>query len=369
MKRVGFVATLAGLLLIVVGVVALGMLRHVTSAPFLEKRSNAALAASTGGLYRVRLGPTSMDLGRKSFAIAGFEVSPDSAAWEERRRSGHEPRTRFSISARTLRLDGVDLASLARGRIAVAAATLESPAAEVFLNRKVPSKSTGERKPMPHELLSKLPRSVRIDTLATKNGSVRYVELAQDGTRPGVMRFENVWATVYGLVSDPEPGFEAPCRIDLRMLLAGEGATDLTLEYDLSSPRLDLKYRGRVGRMPATAFNEILVDLKGVRVNAGQHDSTWFEFDVKGDVAAGKVQVLYHGLDSEIVDKATLERGVSEKLQTFIGNAKIAEANPKESGAQATIVPVQHERPESENFFRFLWVLVREGLYATMGIA
>jgi hypothetical protein len=153
------------------------------------------------------------------------------------------------------------------------------------------------------------------------------------------------------------------------MMLAGEGATDITLDYDLSSPRLDLAYRGRVGRMPARAFNEILVDLEGVRVNSGRLDSTWFEFDVKGDVARGQVQVLYHDLDSEILDKATHERGVSEKLQTFIGNTfKIAPANPKDPRTPAVVVPVERKRPEPENFFRFLWVIVREGLYVTMGI-
>ena len=222
---------------------------------------------------------------------------------------------------------------------------------------------------MPHELLTQMPRSVRIDTIAVKNGSMTYSELARDGARPGTISFEDVNAEVYGLISDPKPGFDAPCRIDLRMLLAGKGATEITLVYDLTSPRLDLSYQGSVGPMPAKAFNEILENLEGVRVNAGHHDSTWFSFDVKGDVADGKVQVLYHGLDSEMIRKGTHEQGLSENLRTFIGNRfKMNEANPPDDKTPALVVPVHHERPGPENFFRFLWVIVRQGLYVTMGI-
>ncbi len=365
-------ATIAGVLgiLVLAAVAGLVILQSMTSAPSLEKKMNAALQESTQGLYRADFGSTSLDWGSRTFTLDRFRIAPDSLELARLKEAGESPAIEFSFEAESIRCSGIDLNALLRGRIDAASATVESPVSRAFLNRQSPKKkATTHPKRMPHELLTQLPRSVRIDTIVVKNGTMVYSELARDGARPGTISFEAVNAAVYGLISDPQPGFEAPCRIDLRMLLAGEGDTEITLVYDLTSPRLDLSYQGRVGRMPATAFSEILENLEGVRVKTGTHDSTWFSFVVKGDVADGKVQVLYHGLDSEMIRKGTHEQGLSENLATFIGNRfKINDANPADDKKPALVVPVHHERPGPENFFRFLWVIVRQGLYVTMGI-
>ncbi len=369
MRRAG----LAAGIVVVVGAIAAAFastaIRRETSASSIEARLNAHLSESTNGLYRVRLADSSCDLLRRSFVVSKFALAPDSAAWEARRDAGAMPQIRFSIEADALRLDGIDWTEWLRGRVTIATATIEKPVVRFLLNRLAPEKSPPRPSRMPHELLAELPRALRIDTLAVKNGSLHYSEVARDGARSGTARFEDVWAAVYGLTSDPKPGAAAPCRIDVRMLLQGEGATDLTLEYDLASPRLDLKYRGCVGRMPASAFNEMLVDLEGLRVNAGRLDSTWFDFRVTDDAATGKVQVLYHDLDTEIVDKVTLERGFKERFQTFANNAfRIEASNPRGGGDPAVVVSVRRERTPHENFFRFLWVIVREGLLETLGV-
>jgi hypothetical protein len=209
---------------------------------------------------------------------------------------------------------------------------------------------------------------VRVDEFVIKNGSVHYSEIAKNGARPGTMRFEEVNVTMRG-ITNQHAAASLPCRVDVHTLLVGVGPTDLTLDYDLAAPQLLLRYRGSIGRMPATNFNEMLVDLDGLRVTSGVLDSTWFDFDVREDRAAGRVQVLYHDLSSEVVDKVTRDSGVGEKLKTFLNNTfVVTSANPPTPDVPALVVPVRQERVPKDNLFRFLWVIVREGVYETLGI-
>lgn len=347
----------------------LGMLHRAASPEALEARLDDGLREKTGGLYRVRLEDTSYDLGQRSFTIGRFRVAPDSLELKRRREARNAPELTFTLEADAIHLHGVDLGALARGGVVARTVTLDALVARVFVSRHQATR--GERRParMPHQLLAKIPRSIRIDTLAVRRGSVHYSETPRDNYRPGTIRFEDIEAVVYGLANRPRRESEAPCRVDLSMLLAGEGRTEISLVYDLMSPRLDLMYQGTISRMRAAAFNEILVDLEGIRVKGGVLDSTWFEFEVDDGVARGEVQVLYHGLDSEMIDKVTHESGLSHDIATFIGNTfKIRSANPPNGETPAIVVPVRREREKPENFLRFLWLNVRAGLYTTLGI-
>ena len=369
MRRNASNAAITLLVLAVIAIVAaFATVSHVIGARFVEKRLDERLSAATHGLYRFRLGGTSYDLRRRAFVASDLRIAPDSTAWEERRRARTLPGIRVSFEAPMVRIRGIDLWSLARGRVAVETVVLEDPVVSVLEDRRrtVPESPPRPAR-MPHELLRKIPCPLQVDTLVVEDGRVHYSEIAHDGVRPGTIRFEEVLATVYDLMTDSPP--DAPCRIDAQLLLAGAAHTEFTLEYDLASPRLNLEYRGRIGRMPATALNEILVDLEGFRVKSGVLDSTWFDFDVKDDLATGNVQVLYHDLDTELVDKVTLERGTSAKLQTFINNTfRLAAANPGGDLAPAIVVPVRRERLPDENLCEFLWVILRVGVTETLGV-
>src|SRR5262245_16210779 len=368
MRRRASIATVTVLVLAVIaGAAAIATVSRVTAARFVEKRFDERLSVATHGMYRFRLGGTSYDLLRRAFVASDLSILPDSTAWEERRRARTRPGICVSFEAPTVRIRGIDLWSLARGRVWFENFVLEDPVVTVFEDRRIPGESPPRPARMPHELLRKIPCPLRVDTLVVEHGRVHYSEIANDGARPGTIRFEDVLATVYDLRTDPRA--DAPCRIDAQLLLAGAAHTDFTLEYDLASPRLDLEYRGRIGRMPATALNEMLVDLEGFRVKSGVLDSTWFDFHVKDDLATGSVQVLYHDLDTELVDKVTLERGTSKKLQTFINNTfRLASANPGSDLAPAIVVPVRRERVPDENLVEFLWVILRIGVTETLGV-
>ena len=335
----------------------------------LEERLSRAAAAATDGLYRVHLGAARLSALGRSLSARDVRVEPDPALLEQRRRSGDPPRTLFIATSPAIRLTGLDPLAMLRGDVATASITVMEPRFGIFLDRTAPVKKPGAPATMPHEQLRTLAHRLRIDELVVKQGSIRYSEKAGDGARPGTIRFEKIEAVFRDITNEPKIQAERACAVDLHGLLAGTAPMTLSLRYELSAPQLTLDYEGAVGTMDARALNELLVNLKGIRLNAGVLDTTSYRFRVENGIVTGEVRMLYHGLDSEIVDKVTLERGFSEKLQTFLNTRfKVNAANPLGSDATAKTIPVHRARTPETGFIKFLWENLRAGVYETLGV-
>jgi hypothetical protein len=199
-------------------------------------------------------------------------------------------------------------------------------------------------------------------------GRVEYSKRADDGVRPGTIRFEDIWATIYNVTNDPaRMTDETPAVVDARTLVAGAGLLQTRIDYQLLAPELTIQYRGEVGDMPATAFNEIFVDLSGVEIKSGQIDSIWFSIQVQRDEARGLLQVLYRDLKIELLDKATGERSLRNRIATFIANNMILnEENQPTVDTPAKVIVIRQQRPPEKRLFKFMWHTLREGLFTTI---
>ena len=101
----------------------------------------------------------------------------------------------------------------------------------------------------------------------------------------------------------------------------------------------------------------------------GVVDSTWFDFKVNDDVAGGKMQVLYRDLEFEMLDKVSLEHGLTARLQTlFTDKTRLNHANPSDDQTPAKVVAIVRERTPEVPLFKFLWETLREGILSTLGI-
>ena len=359
------IAGLAALLAVVL--IAYGAMRHFTGAEYIGNKLSTAIA-SAGGVNRVRIGSSSFNPLVGSFVAKDLECLPDTLLLAQRTQAGKPAQTRYSVTASSLRVDGIRLWPLLRGRLVADSVAVDGARVDVYLDRTAGPAPPEEPATLPHVSFQSIARPIRIDTIRVTNTEIGYSEKAKDGSRPGRIRFTDLWATVYNVTNDSTRMTSAtPCTIDLRTRIAGAGRLEATLGYDLLSPRLSITYRGTVAGMRAEPLNEMLVNLEGIRIKNGVIDSTWFDFKVREDVARGKMQVLYRDLDFEMLDKVTRDRGLGSRLQTFMTKAKLSHANPTDDRTPPRVVTVLRERPPESSLFGFLWETLREGILTTLG--
>lgn len=344
-------------------------IRFLFRTDSLRDRLSRAVSAATGGLYRSDLQDVHVSAVDRTLTAERVRFGPDPAALDRRREEGGTPATLLVITCPSVRITWRSLAAMLRGEADLASAAWTRPRFEITVDRRVASPGPPSPEPMPHERLRALERSLTVDRLLLENASVVYRETAADGVRPGTIRFDRIDAIFRDVTNDPDRQRERPCTADLRFLLAGAGDMTLRLKYDLSRPDLTLDYGGTVGRMEANALNGLLVDLEGVRVTGGALDSVTYDFRVRDGVAKGNVRMLYHGLESEVVDKVTHDAGVADKLKTFLNrHFRVHEANPPRPGEAVVEVAVERRRTPDVKFVKFLWENLRAGVYETLGV-
>jgi len=362
-RLAGLVAVLAVVLFVY------GAVRHVTGAEYIAKQLTTAIA-SANGVNQVRIGSSNFSLLRRSFVATDFEFLPDTLLLAQRTQAGTPPRTRYSVTVSSLRVQGIRLWPLLRGRIEADSVAVDGARVDIYLDRTAGPAPPVKPATLPHVSFQSIGRPIRIDIIQVINSEIGYSEKAKDGSKPGRIRFTDLWATVYNVTNDSTRMTPAtPCTIDLRTRIAGAGRLDATVGYDLLSARLSMTYRGTVARMRAEALNEMLVNLEGIQITNGVIDSAWFDFKVSEDVARGKMQVLYRDLEFEMLDKVTLERRslASRLLKLITDKSNLSHANPTDDRTPARAVAILRERPPESPFFAFLWATLREGIVSTLG--
>jgi hypothetical protein len=356
---------------VLVGIAVLVLAAHLVLAwrlntSHMQQRLEAAVAAGTDSLYRVRIGASRFSLLGRSFRITGFELFPDTAAFARRDKAGRPEHTRYRVAAGSLRVDGLGLWRFFRRQLSAGSASVDSLRLEIEVDR---TKPRGPPTPatLPHQALQEAP-PFRIDRLRIARSQILFTERALDGARFGRLPFTEIEATITNVSNDPTlVSFASPCEIDILARFSGASPMRARFEYDLTAKRLNMAYRVSFGRMPAAALNPFLVDLEGVRVREGVLDSADLKVVVRDDLARGELKLLYHDLEIETLDKVSRDRSLSAKVQTFIFNHfKLQSENPKK-GKPALVAAVQYQRAPETPLFKFLWLTLRAGVSQTLG--
>jgi hypothetical protein len=210
---------------------------------------------------------------------------------------------------------------------------------------------------------------VRFETLGFTTGVIRFAVLAVAGLRRGRFGLGCVWGWVknvstYQILFTPS----TPLVFDGRARVAGAGQLNAKIEYELLSRPLNLRYRGTLGRMEARAFNETFVDLEGVRITGGTIDSIWFDIDVDAGRASGGFEMRYRDLELEVLDKVTREQALGDRLKTFLVDHIVEPQNQPEGENPAIVAIIQHERKSGDPLFKFMWDVLKSGIFTTLGI-
>jgi len=344
---------------VVIGVVlaATGVVRHFTSASYIEGH----LRRAVGPRYHVTIGSSHYDLLDRTFVARNFSVWPDTVYTQGKSRL----RKWYAADVSSLHITGVSLWSIWRGRFFADTVTIDGLRGEISFDRTISRSGPLKRVRQPHEWLTGLNARVNIGMIRVRDGHIRYAERAYNGTRPGTFVFGKLNATIDN-VSNQDAS--KPCVIDVTSRLADEAPITARFEYDLNAPTMHLDYRARVGGMAATSLNELLVNLAGVRVTEGNIDSLYVDVKAREDVATGTLLVLYHDLGFELLDKNSHDQSLEDKVRSFMSKKKARDSNPEDPDEQPLVITLR--RPREPEFFvaRYVWQTVREGLLMTLGV-
>ena len=300
------------------------------------------------------------DFTDSTLTLADVEHEPavPEAEWARRVRIR---RDRIHFTLDSLHARGVAYrAFINRGDIGIRALELHDGRLDVLSDRRIP-KRPPRRHRTPQQVAARTRSALRLDTVLVAGGTITYRERKPETERPGVVSFEQVRATILDL---DLPSRGKPLRIEASARLMGEGPLTASVSVPLDAPDFRYELSGRLGRMPAKAFNRFL------SVNeAFGFDNGWVEeIDIRQTVRAGRARTTVTpryrdlsvdptGEDGGVIGSVT--RGAREFLaQTFV----VRSSNPGDADEPPRVGRTVRGYDPTTAWLQFLWFSVREGL-------
>jgi hypothetical protein len=300
------------------------------------------------------------DFTDSTLTLAGAEHEPaiPEAEWVRRVRVR---RDRIHFTLDSLHGRGVAYrAFLASGAIGIRALELHGSRLDVLTDRRIP-KGPPRRHRTPQQVAAQTRSPLRLDTILVVGGTILYRERKPERERAGVVTFEQVRATIRDL---DLPSAGEPLRIEASARLMGEGplAARLSIPLDGSDFRYELS--GRLGKMPAKAFNRFL-SLN----EAFEFDGGWVEeIDIRQTMKAGRARTTITPRYRELSVEPTGEGGgligsVTRGAREFLAQAfAVRSSNPDDPGEEPRVARTVRRYDPTSAWLHFLWLSLREGL-------
>jgi hypothetical protein len=291
-------------------------------------------------------------------ARAGHEPSVPEDEWLRRVRVR---RDRIRFAADSVLARGVDYrAFVATGDIGIRALELEGARLDVLTDKRIP-RGRPPRYRTPQQVAASPGSAVRMDSVIINRGTIVYREREPKRERPGWVSFDSVRATVLDLHLPPRG---KPLRIVAGARLMNHGLLTVETSVPLDAPDFRYQLSGKLGRMPAAAFNRFLAENESFEFEDGWVESITFRQTARDGRASTILTPRYRDLSV----KPTGEGGgligsVKREVEEFIADAFVVRSrNPDEDGDNLRTARTVRRYDPAQNWIRFLWFGLRDGL-------
>lgn len=333
---------------------------------------------AAGGFTRRRgeeqflIGSFGLDVPAGTASVDSVRIGPDGndAAFQRRHRYRAD---RMVLSATRVTLAGMDLpAYLNRGNVLLRRADAGGVELDILTDKRkpaAPGRQAAHRHPQ--QVLRDLGLLLGADTINV-TGEARYREHAKDAARPGVVTFRDLRATLHNLTTDTVRMTDStPFRLVADARLMGAGGFHLELEMPLLADQFTMRYRGRLGPMPATALNAFASDGAGIRFTRGEIQEIRFDAAVTNGRARGRIAPRWVNLGIELPGLSRRNTGLFGGLKRaaakFVANAfMVRDDNTTGGKVPPRNGTIDHRWRPSETLPQFLWNSLSDPLIPLM---
>ena len=185
-------------------------------------------------------------------------------------------------------------------------------------------------KPTFQDLMYNYPGTLNIDSIGILSGNVVYSEHAEKGTEKGSVSFNEIDATLYKITNNTIYKTEkAYFELSANALLMGKGKFNVVIKARLFDNQNTFAVNGSLSEMEALELNPILENNAFLTIISGKINAMDFSISANNTKATGDLQLLYQGLDFDVVNKKTGEStAFVEQIKTMIANIIVMESNP-----------------------------------------
>ena len=280
----------------------------------------------------------------------------------------HFKQTRFNIDIPKITITGLDFPSLIQGKAYKAGSiTIHDMLTDILVNMDKPNDLNSPNPQMPNEALSSIKEIIKVDSLNTINGRLKYSERFFLGAKPGSISFSKVNVSVKGIANHTE--FPDTAFINAKGLLMNSGTMNLLMVIPLTPKNLSFQYSGSLSKMDATLLNSFIEACEHKRIKSGILQSAAFNITVNSGRASGTVAIVYNDLSIVTINSNTgSENGVFNRIASIFGKLFIIRSsNMPDADGLIKKGEIKFVRNPANPFLQFVWFALRSGVGDIVG--
>ncbi len=325
--------------------------------------------SSKDGMYTIKFDKFEMSSLNKYAMVRGLKVIPKypeiefSLKWKYKK-------ARYAIGINETKLNGIDFKSLTEKRQLFASSLVLSDAGlDVFMNKQMPKQPGDLGTNFPQLMLKELRLTSTIDTVKVANSKLSYTEYDPYTMKKGRINFIGLGGQVLNVTNDSTSLKKNHwSRARFTGYPYGKGRINLNINFNLTSAVQEYNYAGKLYKMQARHFNQIVRPLALLDISSGTAKEA--TFSVKGDYrnAKGQMTIIYNDLNIGILKlnrNKKLQR--STLLSLVANNLLLKEDNPSQ-GEPLRKGKISYSRPDSISFYSMIWNSLFSGIKENIGM-
>ena len=234
---------------------------------------------------------------------------------------------------------------------------------EVYRDKTLPEPPF-KHQPQLASTLRKLKADVGIDTLFIRSSRVHYYEKTKYSEQPGILNFENMFASGYNLTNNTEKLSVDPIfTLDVQAQLLGKALINTQVLFDLSSEADFFKMSAKLAPFQADILNQMIGGILPVEIGEGEFKGIHLNFKANEDRSSGWVDFEYENMKFEFTNPD------GKGLKSFVSNKALALAirtNNLKDSRNYRRGRIEFERRKDRFIFNYWWNSLKSGLINTM---
>ncbi|MCB0794836.1 MAG: DUF748 domain-containing protein [Flavobacteriales bacterium] len=320
------------------------------------------------GEYRMLLDGIELDLDGRSLGLANAKLLQTLPRELIISRNGREMDA-VELDSASVILKGLDAYALVHGSTLLADSMVVDGAVVSLYRDK--QRSDDERtKPMPSEIMDRIPFAVDLGALAVRNSTIQYQELSEQGSEPGSIRLSDLDLDATALSnlnerSDPNER----SMVSLQAMLQGKARIAGTLSFEEQEGEqhaFDIELG--LGPCDLTLFNPFIEPHSFLSIRSGRADTLVLSAKANGREAAGRMAFYYEDLHIQTLrTKDGESKGMGSALANLVTNT-VVKTNNRKTFRERTR-EVYAERDETKSLVNYLIKMVVSGVKSNIGVA
>lgn len=203
---------------------------------------------------------------------------------------------------------------------------------------------------------------LQLDTLRIKQSYIEYAELGPKSDEPGVIYFDDLYASAYNLTNEKELLEAQAPMVDAQARFMGKGLLEVQFQFFPLTPDFQYAYHGHLGEFAIENANEMVDPRLSLVLETGMVHSLSFNVKANNQLSEGEMDFHYNNLNAYVHNTETHRK---KKFLSFVARV-VTHKNNMPSEKNYRQGNIYFEQIQEKPFFHNVWQSVFSGIRSTV---